>query len=390
MPYSRPALTDLKNEAIQDVNAAQITSPANVTIFGLLQKAVIRILAIVQAGFAFQHYDFLDWISLMAVPFTAAGEFLSGWGSLKGVLQEDATFASSPAVTFTVVGAPSIPSGTLINRGGDSFPYQATADATISGTTATVPIVALTAGSAGNCDVGTAMALASPIANVQSVGVVATQVSGGADQETTDDYRTRVLDRYAAPAQGGDMSDYIEWALTVPGVTRAWVARNAVGSGSVTVYTMLDEAEETHGGFPQGSNGTATNEPRGSGHATGDQLNVANAIFPVQPVTALVYSNAPTPSPVNFTITDLGANNTTAMQANIVAALKDMFVRLANVGGTVNPSSGAAWAAIEPSDWYAALEAIPGLTMFNVTVPAASIIPATGAMFTVGTMTYVT
>jgi uncharacterized phage protein gp47/JayE len=390
MPYGRPTLTQLKNEAIQDINAAQITAPAGTTIFGLLQKAVLRIFAIVQAGFAFQHYDFIDWISLMAVPFTSLGEYLAGWGRLKGVTQEDATFASSPAVTFTVTGTPSFPVGTLINRGGDSFPYETTGSATIVGTVATVPIIALTAGAAGNCDVGTAMALASPIANVQSVGVVGTQVSGGADQEDPSNFRTRVLDAFSAPPQGGDMADYVNWALAVPGVTRAWVAPNLAGAGSVTVFTMLDEAEEAYNGFPQGSNGTATNETRGTGAATGDQLNVANYIFPLRPVTALVYSNAPTASPVNFTITDLGANNTTAMQAQIVAALADMFVRLANVGGSVNPATGAAWPAIEPSDWYGALEAIPGLTTFNVTVPAAAITAGRGAQFNVGTKTYVT
>lgn len=98
---------------------------------------------------------------------------------------------------------------------------------------------------------------------------------------------------------------------------------------------------------------------------------------------------AHTASPVAFTVADLGANNPAAMQAAITAALADMFVRLGNVGGSMVPSTGAAWPAIEPDAWYAALEAIPGLTGFKVTTPSASITPGVGALFTVGAMTFV-
>ena len=140
-------------------------------------------------------------------------------------------------------------------------------------------------------------------------------------------------------------------------------------------------------GFPQGTNGVATDDGRASA-ATGDQLTVANAIFPLQPVTALVYAVAPTAQATNFTVADLGSNNTPTMQALITSALTDMFVRLGQAGGTVNPATGAAWAGIEPSDWYAALEAIPGLTEFKVTTPSAEITPSTGKLLTVGTITF--
>lgn len=79
---------------------------------------------------------------------------------------------------------------------------------------------------------------------------------------------------------------------------------------------------------------------------------------------------AHTASPVAFAVADLGANNPAAMQAAITAALADMFVRLGNVGGSVVPSTGAAWPAIEPDAWYAALEAIPGLTASRSLRPA--------------------
>jgi uncharacterized phage protein gp47/JayE len=388
MPYPRPTLTELKGSAVADVNSAGIANSAGAMVVGLLQKAVLRIMAYVQAGFAFLHYDFLDWISLQSVPWTATDEFLAGWGNLKGVAQEDATFAAG-SVAFTVVAPTDIPAGTVINRSADGFAYVSTVDQEITGatTTATVPIVASTAGAAGNCDAGTVFALAGSIVGVQSVGSASTAIAGGADQELETDYRTRVLAEYAAPPQGGDMDDYIEWAEQVAGVTRAWIAPNLAGAGSVTVFIMLDLAEAAYGGFPQGSNGVASTETRGTA-ATGDQLNVANWIFPLRPTTALVYVNAPTASPVNFTIANLGSNNTGPMQAAIEAALADMFVRLGNVGGTVDPTSGAAWPAIDPSAWYQALAAIPGLTQYTVSAPSAPIMPGTGGLLTVGSCVF--
>ena len=82
--------------------------------------------------------------------------------------------------------------------------------------------------------------------------------------------------------------DYATWAISVPGVTRAWCLRNGYGAGTVVVYIMLDAAQAGHDGFPVGQDGVATDEPRGV-PAVGDQLTVANALYPLQPVTALVY-----------------------------------------------------------------------------------------------------
>ena len=70
---------------------------------------------------------------------------------------------------------------------------------------------------------------------------------------------------------------------------------------------------------------------------------MANAVFAEQPVTALVYSEAPVASPVAFTVTNLGVNNTAPMQAAIAAALADMFLRLGNVGGTLAMLAASIW-----------------------------------------------
>lgn len=376
MPFLRPTLTDLRDQVQQDINA----SPIGLT--GFLRNAIVPILAWAQAGLAYLHYAYLDWIAKQAVPWTATDEFLFGWAALKGIYQKDAT-AAAGSVTFT--GSGSILAGALVNRA-DGAQFTVTATTTVTSGGTVVPVTAVTAGSAGNTTSGTTMKLASPIPGIATTGVAGT-ITGGADQETQDALRTRMLQAYASPPQGGAMNDYVEWAGQVAGVTRVWITPQGMGDGTVNVFFMMDEAEAAYNGFPQGTNGVAAAETRAAA-ATGDQLAVANWIYPLRPVTALVYATAPTPQAINFTITNLGTANTSTNQAAITAALTDMFLRLGNVGGTVDPATGDAWPLIEPNDWYAAVNAVPGLTTFDITGPTGPITANTGALPVLGTITF--
>jgi len=379
MPWPRPTLTQLNNQAQQDI----ASSPLGLS--GFLRRAVMPVLGLVQAGFAYLHYAFLDYIAQQSVPWTATGEDAYAWAALIGVKQKDAT-ASSGVVPFTATVASEIAADTLINGGGLQFTTSG-AVSIAAGTTVNVPITCTVAGNAGNLAAGTSMTLASPIAGITSTTALTVALTGGADQEGFDAFRTRYLAQYAAAPQGGDLADYIEWAEAVPGVTRAWVLPNGGGAGTVVVYVMLDEAQAAYGGFPQGGNGGAAAEARITA-AVGDQLTVANAIFVEQPVTALVTLAAPINEPVNFTIIGLGANNTPVMQVAITTALADMFLQQANVGGTMNPSTMRPWSAIDQSAWYEAIGAISGLTAFNVVLPNAPLTPGTGQLLTLGSCTF--
>lgn len=387
MPFDRPPLTQLRDNVLADVNGARVTTPSGTVLAALLQKAILRVIAYAQAGLSYEHYGYLDWIAQMAIPWTAQNEFLDGWAALKGIYRKAAT-ATTGTVTFS--GASQgidVPQGTGLTRS-DGALFVTTADAqTGSGLTVTVDIQASVAGSAGNFDANTVFLLSNPITGILAQSTASSQTVAGADVEIDTALRTRMLAAYAAPPQGGDLSDYIEWALAVTGVTRAWVSPNGLGAGTVNVFVMLDDAESAHNGFPQGSNGVATYETRATA-ATGDQLTVANALFAKQPVTALVYSTAPTAQSINFTINNLGTNNTTPIQNQITAALTDMFLELGNVGGTINPDGGAAWPAIDPSSWYEAIGAISGLTQFTVSAPSSPITAGSGELPVLGTITF--
>jgi uncharacterized phage protein gp47/JayE len=395
LPYLRPTLTELITQIQQDIIAAQITSPTiGLQLEGLLAQAVLLDVANAEAGLTYELYGYLDWISLQTNPYTATGEYAYAWGALKGIYPKDATAETDQFTVATgCVNGTDLPIGTLISRS-DGVQFQTTADAVASGGAVTAPTIATVVGLNTIVVGDTApMTIVTQITGIPSVGV-GTVTTSGTNQELLSAFRTRMLLAYAAPPQGGDRADYVEWAEDVPGVTRAWVAPNLGGAGTVTVFTMFDFSEATYGGFPQGSNGVSQYDVGPDGVtprdavATGDQLTVANYICPLQPVTALVYSNAPTADPTNFTITSLGAANTSANQTAITAALNAMFLEYGNVGGTTNPVTNEAWPSIVPSDWFAAIASVAGVTSFAVPSPSAPIVPATGALPTLGTITF--
>jgi uncharacterized phage protein gp47/JayE len=137
---------------------------------------------------------------------------------------------------------------------------------------------------------------------------------------------------------------------------------------------MIDDVQAAHGGFPQGTDGCAVLETRGP-TATGDQSLVAEHIWPVQPVTALVYVAAPVPAPVNVTLLALYPD-TVELEAQIVASLQDMFLIRATLGGTTYPS-----------DLYNAILATPGVEHFTMSEPAMPITADAGALPVMGTLT---
>jgi uncharacterized phage protein gp47/JayE len=338
MGYPLQTLTNLQAEVLSGIVTSGITSG---TI--PLPKSPIRDFALAQAGLAYELQGYLDWISQMAVPFTAENNYLEAWAGLKNIFRKPATAASGNVL---VTGTPSgvVPSGTLFTRG-DNYQYQTSVATALitSGLTASamVPVTCLTLGAAGTCAPNTALTITLPITNVSGSTLSQTGWVGGVDQELDADLRTRMLQKYQSPPQGGSIADYDSWALSVPGVTRAW----AVGSGSgiVTVFVMFDNSESAYQGAPQGTNGVAATETRfGFPIATGDQLTVVNYIDMVRPVTALVYVSGPVFSPVNFVIGNLSNSNSSDIAA-ITSAMQDLFRNIGSaLGGSVYPGQTAA------------------------------------------------
>jgi uncharacterized phage protein gp47/JayE len=237
-------------------------------------------------------------------------------------------------------------------------------------------------GAFGNCAVGTVMTLGTSIAGISSTGSVTAAFTGGADIEQDDSLRSRMLFAYQNPPQGGAVADYVTWAGEVSGVTRAWCNPNGFGAGTVVVYAMLDSAEAANGGFPVGTNGVAASESRGI-VAAGDQLTIANYIYPLRPATALAYVCAPNKLTVNFAISGT-ASFSAATKALIQSAISGVFVMYGSpISSTAGQNGAVALSYIE-----SAIAAISGTAGFVITSPTANIQGTTGQLPVLGTITW--
>lgn len=364
MPYQRPTLSELRSR-----NRQFITSELENT-GELLRFSNLRIMADMDAGMSHLHFAYLDWIARQSNPFTAEDEWLAAWGALKNVYRKDATAATGPKVSFKKgsVGA-IVPAGTLLNRSNGvqySLDQAVTISADNTGTgsvTAVLPDSDSSLSAAdGNAPAGTTLTLDSAIDGVDSSAVAVEAITGGANMEEEEAFRKRVLQAYQADAEGGSEDDYKRWALEVPGVTRAWVAPRLLGAGSIGLYFMCDGDDRTNHGFPVGTDGVATKEKYPYGKATGDQLRVADYIFPLRPATTVVWACSPLQHVIDFDIggiPDAGAD----VVAAIESAIDEVFFDNGEPGGK-----------IFLSDLSLAIGAIDGTRGFVLNQPAGTFI----------------
>ncbi|MFH5924543.1 baseplate J/gp47 family protein [Roseomonas xinghualingensis] len=370
MPFARKTLSDLIREAQADIAQA-------LGLRALLRWRPEIAMARAMAGLTQGLYGYLDWIALQSTPATAMGEHRAGWAALKGVFPKEATFASGMA-TFLGTPGEALPTGAEVRLADGSAAYQVTAGATVDRTgTISVPITAMVAGPAGNAPAGAALLLSTAMPGITSAGVADGPLTGGtaAEEVDSDEFHARMLLAYAEPAQGGAAGDYSSWALQVPGVTRAWVSPNGMGTGTVVVRFMMDAANAGSGGFPAGTDGVASDEHRDA-PAAGDQLAVANHIFPRRPATALVYAAAPSPYGITVTIEDM-QGDTPEIRAAVQASLIAMFRLRGTLGGTIYPSEIAA-----------AIDAVPGVERFTLAFPTNAITAPDGALPVLGVLSW--
>lgn len=386
MPFSRPTLSELRNQVLADINASLDGANA------LLRKSVLRVLGIAQAGLAHLHFGYLDWIARQAVPWTATDEYLTGWGALKNVFRKDAAAAVVTAKFSGSVGR-LISAGAEVKRSdGTAYSVEASQEIGSDGT-AQVTLRAVVAGAQGNCPSGTPVTLSATVAGVQSTGKVVGALATGSDMESQEAFSERVIAAYRERPHGGNSADYVRWALAVPGVTRAWCSPNGFGPGTVVLRFMMDTAQAQHGGFPQGTNGVSQHDQGPDGRprdavASGDQLVLADAVVKEQPVTALVFACAPIANRLHFTLSGL-AGAGAAVRHAIAAALADVLFRNGDaLGGTINRNDieGAINSVSGASGWL--LTEVAGTVNGVVTVYPGNVTNAIGQLPTLGGVTY--
>lgn len=273
MPFERLSLPELIARIQADMDSRLDGQP-------WLRRRLMAILARMEGGVAHGLYGYLDWLALQIMPDTAETEHLERWGSIWGITRKAATKATGYAL-FTGEEDSSIPAGTEL-QSPTGQGYVTLAEAWIEDGKATVAIEAVTAGLDGNASDATPLQLTIPVAGVQAKATATGNITGGSNAETDASLRNRLLVRIRTLPSGGAARDYVNWALEVAGVTRAWCYPGEMGRGSVSVRFMMDDSYEN--GIPQEE----------------DVQRVADHLDTLRPVTADVYVVAPVPSPVNL------------------------------------------------------------------------------------------
>jgi len=305
----------------------------------------------------------LDYNALQVVPDSADDEHLLRYGNWRGIAKKIA----APSVGFvdmTGTDGAEIPALTVLQRS-DGNQVQADSAVTISGGTASVPVTALSTGQITNANAGVSFSLVSPISGVNGSGVVdANGLTGGADLELVEPYRDRIRDLDRSPPHGGNVHDYVHWALEVAGVTRAWSMSNWLGLGTVGVFFVRDNDVDL---IPDAAEVLAVNDYIETLRPAG--MASLSVIAPVKLLQNMTIQIKP---------------NTTDVQTAVTADLDDLFLRQAQV------EDGNGQGIVPLNDVRDAIQHSTGITGYKVVSPTVDIAPATGNIAQRGTITWQT
>ena len=320
-------------------------------------NSVLRVLSDSQGALCHLTLQYIDWLSLQLLPDTAETVWLDRHGQIwlvnadGTVGRKQATLASG-SVTATGINGTVVPVYSQLTVGFNAT-YETSELATIGNGPTPVAVRATTPGTIGNLDPGVqTMAFTPQIPGVDP-GVTVVTIDGGTDTETDDELRARVLNRIREPPMGGSANDYVQWALAVAGVTRAWCAPLEMGIGTVTVRFMMDDLRADNDGFPLPQDCTA----------------VAAYLDTVRPVAVKdFFVEAPIKQPIDFQIANLNPD-TPSTRAGIETSIEQMLFIYASPGQTIY----AAWKS-------AAVMNAPGVISFDLLNTADDVMPAPGYM----------
>lgn len=350
MPFNRPSMPEIVERVATDIESRLPGTDAR------LRRSNLGVLGRVLAAVSHGLHGFIAYIARQVIPDTAEGEFLERWASI-WIEGRTAATPAQGSVQLTGLNGVTIPAGTLLQRS-DGAAFEIGTAVTIAAGVATAAVTAQTPGATGNTLSGTRLALAAQIMGVGAQALVLGDgITGGADPESDDGLRERMLFRIRKPPQGGADFDYEAWAREVAGVTRVWVKPLYLGDGTIAVFFVRD--------------GDASMIPD-----AGEVAAVQAYIDARRPVTAIVTALAPTPLVVNMTISV--TPDSTEVRAAVEQTLSDVFRRDAEPGGT-----------LLISHLREAVSVSLGEIDHTIDVPGGNVIAGPGEMPVIGAITWI-
>ena len=299
-----------------------------------MPKSFLRVLARVVAGVYVTLHKYGGFMLLQTFvrtasdqPTTVNGRVvtpLTFWGRLVGTGDPAAATNAELAVNVTVeTQTGSLASGSQLVNTQNGVTYIVIGNVLLDAPTVSATVRAAAdqaggggAGTVGNLDVGAVLAFANPLANVAKNTTVTAQLVVGADGETTENYRQRVLDRFQKRPQGGAKSDYELWGEE-PVDIKSLYPYTGANPGEVDVYA---EAVAT-GSNPDGIPTTAQLE------SVLDSINYdENGLASRRPCNAFVNVYPIVRTAFDVTVSDLNVSDPASVQSGIDSAVKEYFL----------------------------------------------------------------
>ncbi len=293
-------------------------------------KAFTRVLAKALGGVIVTLYKYGGAMVLQQFVRTASNESiiingrtinpLAEWGDLSGEGSQRLAVQAQLTVSATVVTQGGVLGSGAQLVGPNGVTYITTGDVLLDAPTISVLVTAAgdqqggdAAGTIGNLANGTELVFVQPIAALLPNTTVTAQTRTGVDAETTDSYRTRILNRFKARPQGGALADYRIWASTSSAVKAAYPY---AGDTPGTVKVYIESSTEADGIPTPGQLAEALNAIKFD----------SNGKLTRAPVGALPNTFAITRPAYDVTVTGLQVDNPAQVRDNIDAALAEYFL----------------------------------------------------------------
>lgn len=252
MALTIPTTQDLADQNLTGLQQAVAqTAP-------LQDSAFLRVLAVIEALGDTGLYKYAAERALQNLILTATFDDLDRLGNEPGV-DTPRKAAESAKVTATIPGTPGLTIGVDASfvSVGNGLTYVPDAAAVVAiGGTATLTLTCTDAGAAGNLQSGDTLTIVSQQAGIATIATVTTVENTGANEETDDAYRQRLLFTIRTVRGGGNATDYKAWGESVAGVRRAFPYAGQPGAmsypGDRTVYVEADTTIDPDGIPTQG------------------------------------------------------------------------------------------------------------------------------------------
>jgi uncharacterized phage protein gp47/JayE len=375
MPWQSPSLKQVRS-LVRDYIAGNLPG-ADASV----PNSVMRVLSDATGATCHLTLQYVDWLSLQLLPDSSESQWLDRHGTIwltnadGSTGRKTATRAGGTITLTSIAGSPIVVPASTVFSSNTNWDYESTIDVTLAPfATADVTVRALDPGAGGNLDPGSPISPAVSIPGISGQATVVT-LTGGTDQETDDELRLRVLDRIRQPPMGGDANDYVQWALSYPGVTRAWCSPLEMGMGTVSVRFMMDDLR-------------ATDDPMTNGFPFPDDVTaVYNYLNTKRPVAVKDFvCVAPIPEPIDFTVSHLNQSDATTYGAIIDSVTAMLYKKAAPayaLNGVAQP------AQMIYSAWVSeAVLQTAGVEYFDLTM-ADHPMPTAGSLAVMGTATWI-